>query len=358
MRLRLLQAAGALKRQREVPPTPRRILVIRPDHLGDLILAAPAVAALRDAFPSAGLTAWIGPWGEPAWRHHAALDAIEVCPFPGFTRAGKPNPLSPYIRARREARSLAGRFDVALNLRFDFWWGAMVARWAGIPVVGYDLPECRPFLSLAVPYEAGRHETDQSLRLVEALAGGPVAPSEKWPLFPEVEPDQGMPSGAIAIHPGAGAEVKLWDEAGWVQVAGELSRDGPIVFTAGTKQELASVERIRAAMPAPAEIGTDLSLPQLAAFYRRCRLVLGPDNGPLHLARYVGTPTVTLFGPTDPRLFGPRPPGSADHEVVRLPWRCIPCGRLDYKPAELSYHLCVRLIEPEQVIEAARRVLA
>jgi ADP-heptose:LPS heptosyltransferase len=65
---------------------------------------------------------------------------------------------------------------------------------------------------------------------------------------------------------------------------------------------------------------------------------------------------VTLFGPSDPQLFGPRKAGR--NEVLRLPWRCVPCGRLDYNPGELAYHLCVKLIEPEQVLAAARRVLA
>src|SRR6185437_12053400 len=97
LRQKLLQAAGALRRPRPVPEGPRRILIIRPDHLGDLILAAASVAALRTVLPGARLIAWLGPWGEPVWRQHSALDGIEVCPFPGFTRAAKPNSLAPYL---------------------------------------------------------------------------------------------------------------------------------------------------------------------------------------------------------------------------------------------------------------------
>ncbi len=358
IRLQILQAIGRLNPPRPLQAEPKRILIIRPDHLGDLVLAAPALSALWAALPTTGLTAWLGPWGEPVWRHHPALDAIEVCPFPGFTRAPKPNPFAPYALARREARSLAGRFDAALNLRFDFWWGAMTACWAGIPVLGYDVPECRPFLARSVPYQPGLHETDQNLLLVEALAGAELAAVPAPPLFPEADLPEGAPPGAIVIHPGAGAEVKLWDEQRWAAVASALAAEAPIVFTAGSDEEVAMAERIRASMSAPTEVLSGLTLPQLAALYKRCRLVLAPDNGPLHVARAVGAPTVTLFGPTDPLLFGPRPESSARNEVIRLPWSCIPCRRLDYNPAELAYHLCVKLIEPEQVIEAARRVLA
>ncbi|HVA23756.1 MAG TPA: glycosyltransferase family 9 protein, partial [Chloroflexota bacterium] len=157
LRLGLLDAAGRLKPPRPLPPTPGRILVIRPDHLGDLILAAPALPALRAIYPNARLTAWLGPWGEPVWRHHPSLDAVETCAFPGFTRAPKPHPLAPYALARDQARTLRGRFDLAINLRADFWWGALAACWARIPVAGFDIPECRPFLAKAVPYQPGLH---------------------------------------------------------------------------------------------------------------------------------------------------------------------------------------------------------
>ncbi|HEY8691821.1 MAG TPA: glycosyltransferase family 9 protein [Chloroflexota bacterium] len=345
-----------MKPPHPLPEQPARILVIRPDHLGDLILAAPALPALRALYPDAKLTAWLGPWGEPVWQHHPSLDAIESCPFPGFTRGAKPNPLAPYALAWEQARALRGRFDLAINLRFDFWWGAMAACWAGIPVAGYDVPECRPFLAKAVGYQPGLHETDQNLRLVEAVAGRPAGPLELPRLWPEAELPPELPTGAIAIHTGAGAEVKRWEEARWAAVADELAAEAPIALTAGSDAELAMAERIRSRMSRPALVVSGLSLAQLAAFYRRCRLVLGPDNGPLHVARSVGTPTVTLFGPSDPQLFGPRKAGR--NEVLRLPWRCVPCGRLDYNPGELAYHLCVKLIEPEQVLAAARRVLA
>jgi len=357
LRLQVLRIAGKVKRPAALPREPRSILIIRPDHLGDLVLAAPALPAIKAAHPQAKLSAWLGPWGEPVWRQHPSLDAIEVCPFPGFTRAAKPNPLAPYRLAVEQARVLRGRFDLAINLRFDFWWGAMAASWAGIPVAGYDIAECQPFLAQAIPYHLGFHETDQNLRLVAAISGQPVSRPDSTPLFLDGRLPAGLPEGAIAIHPGAGAEVKLWDEEKWARLADALANDGPIVINAGSAEEVAMAERIRGLMRQPAGLAQGLSLPELAAFYRHCRLVVGADNGPVHIARSVGTPTVALFGPTNPGQFGPHPQDSVPHQVVRLPWRCIPCGRLDYNPIELTYHLCVRLIEPEMVLVAARRVL-
>src|SRR5438128_117522 len=96
LRHKLLQAIANRRPPRLMLAQPRRVLVIRPDHLGDAILAAPAVAALRAAWPEAKLTGWVGPAGKQVWRHVPALDALEMCDFPGFGRRSKPSPLAPY----------------------------------------------------------------------------------------------------------------------------------------------------------------------------------------------------------------------------------------------------------------------
>jgi ADP-heptose:LPS heptosyltransferase len=106
---------------------------------------------------------------------------------------------------------------------------------------------------------------------------------------------------------------------------------------------------------------TDLTVGQLAALLGRASLALGVDNGPLHIAVAQGTPTVGIFGPTDPRIFGPW--GSPErHIVVASTHRCatcpaIPCGRLDFTAEELSRHPCVRLVTEEEVLTAVERVL-
>ncbi|MBV8084760.1 MAG: glycosyltransferase family 9 protein [Chloroflexi bacterium] len=356
LRLRLLRLAGRLRAPRQMPKEPRSILIVRPDHLGDLVLASAALPALRRAYPDARLTAWLGPWGEPVWRPTPYLDAIETCPFPGFTRQAKANTLGPYSLAAREAAQLRGRFDLAINLRFDFWWGAMAACWARIPVAGYDVPECRPFLASTIHYQPARHEIDQTLRLVEAVTGQ-AAEAEDAGLFPEPGPSPDSPDDAIAIHPGAGAAVKLWTDERWATLADALAQDAPIVLMAGGPDEVGMAERIRSLMAQPAAVLSGMDLLQLASALRRCRLLVGPDNGPVHIARAVGTPTVALFGPTDPRQFGPTGHEDGPHEVVSGGWSCVPCRRLDYTPGELIYHPCVRLIEPADVLAAARRVL-
>src|SRR5260370_28186808 len=119
------------------------------------------------------------------------------------------------------------------------------------------------------------------------------------------------------------------------------------------------LEEIGDGMESPALLVTSATIGELAALLGRALVVLSVDSGPLHLAVSQGTPTVQLFGPTDPRIFGPW--GTRErHIVLASTHRCptcptIPCGRLDFRPQELANHPCVRLITEQQVLEAVNQ---
>jgi len=87
----------------------------------------------------------------------------------------------------------------------------------------------------------------------------------------------------------------------------------------------------------------------------RADLALGPDSGPLHLAVAVGTPTVHLYGPADPALFGPWG-DPARHRAIMSAWTCAPCGQFDWP--DIAAHGCVRDIPMEQVWAAAQQLLS
>jgi len=160
----------------------------------------------------------------------------------------------------------------------------------------------------------------------------------------------------ICIHPGAGAPVKLWRNEAWAQVADTLAKlyRAKVILT-GSSEESPLCRAIAEQMTTqPIVAAGETSLGELAAILARCRLVIGVDSGPLHLAVALGTPTVHLFGPVDSRAFGPWG-DPARHIVVTSEMDCIPCNRLDYPPAELHQHPCVRNITVEQVLEAAER---
>jgi ADP-heptose:LPS heptosyltransferase len=396
LRLVLLRTFARLTRSpvpRPLPSAPR-ILVIRPDHLGDLLFTTPALRVLRQHHPDARITALVGPWGAAVLSNNPHVDEVVALPFPGFSRRPKLSPWQPYGLLHRWARRLRGGYDLAFILRFDHWWGALLAYLAGVPQrVGYAVSEdlgelgrgVASFLNCAVLYSAGRHEVEQNLRLVDWKSvdweSANWAPQNKnqftnLPIYHPLEfhiPKRAAAwAGAlfqtncpIAIHPGAGAAVKLWRVERWAAVADALTDevgvksqgDAPRIVLTGSQAERSLCLEIAGQMKAPARVmAGETTLGQLAALFSRCRMVLGPDSGPLHLAVAVGTPTVHLYGPVDRATFGPWGPPER-HRALVSAWPCIPCNRLDYGSDALAHHPCVREIGVNEVLTAAHQAL-
>ncbi len=369
MRLRLLRLAARLAPATTpagaLPARPR-LLLVRPDHLGDLLLTLPAIAGLRAALPDAHLTLLGGPWSAGVLRGYPHLDAVETCPFPGFDRRPSAERANPYRLLLSTARRLRReRFDAALVFRPDAWWAAWLCQVAMIPRRhGFQVPEVGPFLTSAVPPVPHEHQTDEARRLAAAAIGRPV-PAGDCRVYPSRADEQRATevfaatrrARAIAVHAGSGAPVKRWDDAACVQAADALARDlgAEILYTAGPAEQ-ALAARLAGWSREPARVVAGLAPLELAAVLARCALALGPDSGVLHLAAAVGTPTVRLYGPADARRFGPVPNGSPA-AVVRSGLACAPCGRLDFSPAELPYHRCLLEVPAEQVVAEARALL-
>ncbi|MCC6611986.1 MAG: glycosyltransferase family 9 protein [Anaerolineae bacterium] len=346
-----------------------RILLIRPDHLGDVLLTTPAIHMLRQRLPDAEIHALVGPWSADVLANDPALDAVLTLDFPGFSRIPKQSLRSPYELAFQTARQLRRiGYDTAFILRPDHWWGAMVAHLAGIPRrIGYKLTDVSPFLSEAIDHHA-EHAVLQSARLIAAQSGN-FALDELSLTYPVEEADRQWVRGyleewgisaqqrLIAIHPGSGTWVKRWTDERWATVADALHEqlDVDIVFT-GADHELPMISNIVARMRhTPALLVGDANIRQLAALYERARVVLGPDSGPIHLAAAVGSATVSLFGPADPEEFGPW--GAPErHLVLTSSIGCRPCRVIDWETDDPANHPCVRDIPIEQVLEAARRL--
>jgi ADP-heptose:LPS heptosyltransferase len=273
-------------------------------------------------------------------------------------------------------------YDIAINLRPDFWWGAALTYLARIPRrVGYATAPGKPFLNHAVPFHAPEMATVSNLRLasvaLEILGYAPLAEPytpAQYPLTFTPMPEEyaavqqrlhkeGITEETpiVVIHPGTGGAVKLWRNEGWAHCANALPTllTNPAhvrIILTGSASERPMLEEIAQGMITPPVMFTDLTVGQLAALLGRASLVLGVDNGPLHIAVAQGTSTIQIFGPTDPRVFGPWG-NPAQHIVIASTHRCptcpaIPCGRLDFRPDELPQHPCVRLVS-EQEVEAA-----
>lgn len=371
LRRRMIRAVG------QFPFAPlnkgwNRILFIKPDHLGDMLLAMPAIRALKEARPYVEVHVLASSAAANVLTNVQEVDQILTIDFPGFARGEKKeNVLAPYsylVRVSRQLRQIG--YGSAVIMRPDHWWGAMLAHVAGInDRIGYALPDVEPFLTQALPFQH-EHAVRQNMRLIEHWTG-PV-PDEEVDYHYEVYEDDrdyvdqylqecgiGSKQAIFCIHPGAGTWVKRWEDSYWSQVADTLidQLDAALVFT-GSDSERSLIDRIQNRMQHKACTSAgDLRIEHLAALYARSRVVLGPDSGPMHLAAAVRTPTVSLFGPADPVEFGPWG-DRKKHYVLSSTIACRPCRILDWADDDPANHPCMRDISVGQVLDAARRAVA
>ena len=378
LRLRLLRVAGRAlaTRPRRATGGPTRVLLLRPDHVGDVLLTAPAVALLRASLPGARLDYVVGPWSADAARHGPTVDRVWPLAYPGFTRRRRANLVAPYaVLVREAARLRRERYDLAVVFRPDHWWGALLALAAGVPVrVGGLTAESAPLLTHTYTAPPSEHAADQSLsmaRLALQACGAPHADLCDSAMFAVTEPagaaavDLWTRYGlegrtVIGIHPGAGTPLKSWPNEHWAKVVDGLLSDGLRVVLVGAPDDgplLAAIKTHFAREPVPAACGQSLDVS--AALYQRCALVIALDSGAAHLAAAVGTPTVRLYGPAPPDTFGPWPRRADQHVLMTRRLACVPCGHLEAPPCGArALPACMLALGVDDVLNVARAQLA
>ena len=381
MKLLFLRALAFMARLGAHPRSPiRRVLVLKPDALGDLLLATPALRALRQGLPDARITGLVGPWSRVIWAGNPDLDALLDLPFPAFSRTGGPrlSLLRPYWLLLRYAALLRRYdYDAALLLRDDHWWGAALVALAGIPRrVGHAHPLCAPFLTDALPYDPAEHVSRQSLdvvgvflhtqrlnssaaeplRVKDQLRFEPSANDQAWAeqwIARHLAPGERF----VAVHPGASGPTKAWPPDRWAALADALAARGLRVVLTGGPAEAPLAAQVADLMRRPAlSVAGATGVGQLAALLGCAALVVGGDTGPLHIAVSQGAPTLHLFGPSDPGRFGPW--GDPAHNVVlRADLSCSPCSSFDVCPRRTVPVECMDRIQLAQVLRAAATLL-
>lgn len=328
------------------------MLLLRPDHLGDVLLTSPAIQLLRDSLPHAHLTYLVGPWSADVARCGPAVDELRTLEFPGFNRTRRPaaHLAAPYALLLRQALQLKReRYDAAVVLRPDHWWGALLAAVAGIPLrLGTDTPETRPLLTHALSEQPREHTADQAIRLarlvlhVLGLEVEACADADLRQRFEVPEPARqragafwtanGLHARRVAVvQPTAGAALKSWPIECWVELADRLSNDFTVLLT-GAPGDAELLENIRRRCQRPPLVLSGQSLVDSAAVYERASLLVGLDGGGAHIAAAVGTPTVRLYGPAPLGKFGPWPARDDQRVLVTRNLACVPCGHLEHPP--------------------------
>jgi ADP-heptose:LPS heptosyltransferase len=260
------------------------LLVLRALKLGDLLVAVPALKALRRAFPEHRLR-----YAAQGWLSEALglVGGYELLPTHGLDEplAMEPGVVDVAVNLHGSGPESQGRIE-ALQARHT---------------IGH-----RSQFRDGPPWRGELHERERWVRLLEwhGIEADPLDVQLNLPHVPSPVP------GATVLHVGAAYGSRLWPAERFAAVAAALADAGHnIVFTGGTSEKERAVEVCSlAGLPPEAVLAGHLSLGEFASTIAAARLVVSADTGAAHLASAYGTPSVVLFGPAPPEIWGP-PPG-------------------------------------------------
>jgi lipopolysaccharide heptosyltransferase II len=372
---RLLRVGAALSRIRRRPAEvacPRRILVLRLERIGDLLMTLEALSLMRRRALGARIDLVVGSWNAPLARRLSAIDVVETLDAPWLARGHRGARVRDMVRQARAWRSR--RYDLAVNFEPDIRSNLLLALSGARCRVGFRSRGGGALLTRADHYDPRIHTSENARRLVELALPAPdgSGAGEPAPVVGLDLPDDararaaarvaGLPPGQplVGIHPSGGRRVKQWDAVRFAEVAVRLARDHQAaILLTGSAEDRPIVEAVRARLPADVaaiDLAGALDVVELAALMERLSVFVSGDTGPMHLAAAVGTPVVAIFGPSDPARWGP---GASTARVVRSSWWCSPCNRIRRPPARCRGRTpdCLLAIDPEEVVRAAGEIL-
>ena len=346
------QASGEAVRAPLKPVSGRnrfqRILVVKLRYLGDVLISTPILASLRDALPGTFLSMLVNPGTQSMVAENPHLDEVLV-----VERSRSP------LRQLRFALALRRRrFDLVIDLT-DADRSAILSRITGAPIrVGFNREgrwRGRLFTHVVPVQQQSIPMIRQHLMALETLGIQVVESAPVLRVRPENETAAGVMLARmgverdepfVAVHPGARWWFKGWPAerfAGLIDYVQEKLGVKVVLLGGDQDREIADAILRRSGTGVRSLVG-QIELLELSALVRRAVLFVGNDNGPMHIAAAMGTPVVALFGPSDPRVWGPAGEG---HAVVYKGIDCRPCFPHGCRRGEGN---CMRLIELQEVI--------
>ena len=309
---------------------PKRILVVKLDHLGDVLLATPVFSNLRQAYPNAELHALTGAWSRVVLDRHSDVGKVIEYNSPTFCRTGKPTSLKETFQLYRKLRRQ--KYDLVVELRSD--WRIVWFAFLWFTPKRLDRASLQVANKLGFAQFSGTHETTRNL---DVLKQAGIATPIQTTTFPVTAKDKewasdfltahqiGSAQPLVAIHPGSPIALKRWLPERYAELADWLiARKGARVLFVGVKDEVQIITEIQARMQGESiNVAGKTTLTQLASILRACSVFIGNDSGPMHLAAAVGIHTIGLYGPGDPTRFGPV---GEKCQTIRMKLDCPPCS--------------------------------
>lgn len=328
----------------------KRILIVKLSSIGDVVHALPALSALRNKFPESYIAWVVKKQIADIIIGHPHLD--EVITYEGPRKTAK------------KLRSL--KFDLAIDFQGLFRSGFLTFISGAKTRLGFSRANSRElsrlFLNQRVtPGEEDRHVIDKNLSLLRPLG---IEVKQKEFIIPVSRENREYVANflrereitssdiLVALHPGASWSSKLWPEKKWAELVDRLIEELKVkAILLWGPEDKNSIDRIAKMTENRPIISCQTNLKELAYLISKCRLFVGGETGPLHIACALNIPTIALIGPTDSIRNGPYGEG---HIVIEKDLPCRRCWRHKCKRLD-----CMKLITVGEVFSTVKtRIIA
>jgi len=321
----------------------KKILIIRIDGIGDLVLSTPALRAIREEFPQANITLVLNSNAQDLFKGIPWIDRIIV-----------------YRNLIQMAKILRQEnFDLAIDLLMDYLLKSafLVFLSSARYKLGYNIQGRGVFFNIRIePTWAEKHIIERTLDVLRAIGVDTenripkILISDEQKNFTEEFLNQQKISKddlLIGIHPGGRYLTQRWLLERFAQVADRIIAEYRIkVIIIGAPDEEKLICKVASLIKKQVVEAIGVSLGRLSALIARCNLFVCNNSGLLHIATAVSTPTVSTMGPTIPYLWWPQ---GENHIVVRKDLPCSPCNSGLCKSRQ-----CMELITVEDMMEAVK----
>ncbi|WP_417643332.1 putative lipopolysaccharide heptosyltransferase III [Enterobacter kobei] len=352
---------------------PKRVLIIKLRHHGDVLLTSPLFTVLKKNWPGVEVDALVYDDTQAMLTSHPYIDRVHTIGR-NWRKQGWLKQFSLYRQLRNSLK--ARDYDVLINLT-EHWHGARLARKLKPRVsVGFKpdkrsgLARWRWVKSFTTLYPAiqdnSRHMVEVNLDALRRIGIHPASVEDKRTLFVPGEEAETSVLNKLAgfglvgkdyvlVHPTSRWMFKAWQIDKLAATVDAIAARGiPVILSAApSKEETAYMDQLRAALTQPVfDLSGQLNLKELGALMKHARLYFGVDSMPMHLASAVGTPTVAIFGPTGAIKWAP---WGVAYRVIIAGFTCQPCGKAGCGDSGVSD--CITAITPQQVLSAIDTLL-
>ena len=367
-----LTPLGTINEWRRVRQTsvPKRVLLLRLERIGDLLMVVNAVRRIRAYLPNAFIQLVVGSWNDDLAKLIPGVDQIKVLNVPWLAREDQPSSVQATIQMAWGWREQ--EFDLAINFEPDIRSNALLAASGASQRVGYRTGGGEAFLTDALDYKPTIHTADNARQLVQHIFSGKrdnaVAtdhllgplPAHARQRADELLGPRESHALVVGINVSGGRRIKQWPAERFADTASILSHEdkATIVLLGSEADQSIGDAVVNNLSPSvhPINLIGRVSLIELAGVLERLCLLVTGDTGPMHLAASIGTPVVSIFGPSDPVRYAPL---TSQRQIVHADLWCRPCNQIRCPPTRCSAGTpdCLEKVSVPQVIKAIRDLL-